>query len=490
MRNEFVTALHEAQGQDTAEARVERIKRAVTKEVRAADPAVSVRFTEYFNNVVVPDMVLRWPEESRERLLFVRPSANPVWLEDDVATLASHRPMIFTLEDIDANGALVETKQFDRLTEHASSVDTWIAGPSAIEGVAEARSNSPVIGLLGQALVRGGKGVSTGQSVRALTATTERAFRVAEEPEGESIAQSVASLEHSLDAQQAGRFTRILRAVWEGHGGLGSAFPTVSSTGPLTDDDLSYLMKTLEDAPPEFWRRVGKNIATAQLARLRLEDPSRSLQKFVKANLESLTVKGIRLSAQQIRLDEPEQFPRWVIDRGCLAIRGTEWIAYLAARKAEELPPTDIGKPLSLVTLRQRVRNSNVLVIRVEFGKGDRGVYYESKERLDILDDEDLAKVADEVQGMLVERATVALRGAGTATVEFAGRTALGPTNSTLPVGTLARGTLPLLVTFQEEEAAAVNELLAPFEEDTLFAASARDSLPEVGVQIAPMDRE
>jgi hypothetical protein len=176
MRIEFVTALHEAEAQDTADARVERIKRAVTNEVRAADPAVSVRFTEYFNNVVVPDMVLRWPEESRERLLFVRPSANPVWLEDDVATLASHRPMIFTLEDIDADGALLETKPFGRLTEHASSADTWIAGPSAIQGVAEARSNSPVIGLLGQALVRGGKGVSTGPSVRALTATTERAL--------------------------------------------------------------------------------------------------------------------------------------------------------------------------------------------------------------------------------------------------------------------------------------------------------------------------
>jgi hypothetical protein len=242
-------------------------------------------------------------------------------------------------------------------------------------------------------------------------------------------------------------------------------------------------MKTLEDAPPEFWHRVGKNITTAQLGRLRLEDPSRSLQNFVKANLESLSVKGIRVSTQQIRLDEPDQFPRWVIDRGCLAIRSTEWIAYMAARKAEELPPTDVGRPLSLETLKQRVRTSNLSVTRVDFGKGDRGVSYESKERLDILDDEDLAKVADEVQGMLVERATVALPGAGTATVEFAGRTALGPTNSTLPVGTLARGTLPLLVTFQDGESAAVNELLAPFEEDTLFPVSGDDSLPWVAMK-------
>ena len=40
---------------------MESIKKAVTKELKAVDPEVSINFTEYFNHVAVPDMVLRWP---------------------------------------------------------------------------------------------------------------------------------------------------------------------------------------------------------------------------------------------------------------------------------------------------------------------------------------------------------------------------------------------------------------------------------------------
>jgi hypothetical protein len=477
MRTEFVHALQEANDQTTIDARIEHIKRAVTHEVKATDPAVTVRFTEYFNNVVVPDMVLRWPEESRERLLYLRPSANLQWLEDDVVSLAPHRPMIFTLEDIDRrrDQEVGRDQAALRLAERATSAETWIAGPSAIEGVAEARKTSPVVGLLGQALIRGGKGVSTGQSVSELTSITVNAFNQARTQVTQPVAESVSSLERSLDEQQAGRLTRILRAVWEGHGGTAAAFPAVSSTGPLSEDDLSYLMITLEDAPREFWRRVGRNITTAQLGRLRLADPSRSLQNFVAANLESLSAKGLRVTSQQVRLGESEDAPRWLIDRGCLAIRGWEWIAHLAARRAEELPPAEEGLPLEFAALRERVADADVLVTRVEFEKGDRAVSYESKVRLDILDDEDLTRVADEVRGMAVERATVSLLGGGAANVEFSTRTALGPTSSTLPVGGLARAALPLLTSPQDDEAAALDAFLAPEQTELRFSGGVAD---------------
>ncbi|QYJ04223.1 hypothetical protein KUV85_00650 [Nocardioides panacisoli] len=464
MRTEFATAMAEARQQDTSDARIERIKRAVTAEFRAADPAVSVKFTDYFNHVVVPDMVLRWPEESRERLLFLRPSAAEAWLEDDIASLSSHRPVIFTLEDLTAEEELNREERppasSERLQASAASADTWIADPSAIGGVATARKDSAVIGLLGQALVRGGKGVSTGQAVERLTTATETAFENAEALNAGSMTESVASLEGSLDSQQAGRFTRILRAVWEGNGGAGSAFPTTSSTGPLTDDDLFYLMTTLEDASADFWRRVGKNVTTAQLGRLRIEDPSASLQTFVTANLEFLTSKGIRATGQQVRLSESEEFPRWVVDRGCLAIRGAEWIAHFAARRAEELPPPEVRQGFSLDTLKKRAATSNTAVTRVDFGKGDRGVSYESKERLNVLRDKDLTQLAQDVPGLSVERAALAIPGGGIATLDIPARTALGPTSSVLPIGNLARAALPFLVDLTDDEAEAVGNLL------------------------------
>lgn len=466
MRTEFVEALREAESHDSPIERIDHIKRAVTKEIRAADPAASVRFTDYFNHIAVPDMVLRWPDEARERLLFVRPSANPLWLEDDLSSLTMHRPLIFTLQDLDTDHqARLDTdppagESMSELSQMASAANAWIAGPSAFEIVSNARKDSPVMGLLGQALVRGGRGVSTGQTVKALTMSTRNAFDDAAENNIEPVVSGVAALEANLDEQQAGRFTRILRAVWEGHGGSEAAFPAVASLGPLTDDDVTYLMTTLADASEEFWHRVGKNVTSSQLGRLRIDDPSVSLQRFMRANLDSLSAKALRVSSRQVGLGEDETFPRWLVDRGCLAIRGQDWIAHIAARKAEELPLIDEGKPLTLEEVRRGV-GRGLRVTKVEFGKGDRAVSYESKERGSILEDDDLGRLERDVSGMLVEQATLALAGGGTMNVEFATRTAQGPTSSALPLGGLARAAVPLLVKLEHEEASKLEALLA-----------------------------
>jgi hypothetical protein len=62
---------------------------------------------------------------------------------------------------------------------------------------------------------------------------------------------------------------------------------------------------------------------------------------------------------------------------------------------------------------------------------------------------------------MLVEQATLALAGGGTMNVEFATRTAQGPTSSALPLGGLARAAVPLLVKLEHEEASKLEALLA-----------------------------
>lgn len=465
MRSQFVDALSQASSLDSAEERIDRIKTAVARELRSADPTASVRFTDYFNHVAVPDMVLRWKDESRERLLFVRPSGDRKWLNEDLESLRHDRPVIFTLEDLedgadsrvaDQPGASVS---LGLLAEKAAVANAWVVDPSAVGAVADERKDSAIIGLLGQALLRGGRGVSTRPYMSELTAATERAFDDAAESRSAPLRSAVGTLQSTLDEQQAGRFTRILRAVWEGNGGLPSEFPAATSVGPLTDDDLTYLMASLNDVPENFWHRVGRNVSTAQLGRLRILDPSKNLQLFMRSNLDRLTAKALRASSRQIGLGEDESFPRWVVDRGCLAIRGEAWIAHIAARKVEELPPPDQAQPLALVDLRRGV-GSRVHVTRLEFGKGDRAVSYESKERRSILEDEDLTKLARDVSGLLVEQVSLALSGEGTANVEFATRTAQGPTNSALPLGGLARSVVPLLVKLTPEEAGQLEDLL------------------------------
>jgi len=429
---------------------------------------VSVKFTEYFNHVAVPDIVLRWPSESKERLVYVRPSADPAWLREDVDELRGNRALIFTLEDPDAGevGSPTKAREAD-LAQSAVESDTWITGPSALEQVSTARQESPVAGLLGQALVRGGRGLSTGSTIKSMSESTRAAFDGAAEQDLGSVAQSVAELEVGLDPEQSGRITRVLRAVWEGNGGAASAFPTVQSSGPLTDDDLTYLLNSLETASEEFWGRVGRSVTTRQLGGLRIADPSDSLQIFVAANLETLNAKGLRVLSRQVRLDEGQRFPRWVIDRGCLALRGTGWIAALAARRAEELPPPDVARSPSFDGLAERMTGTGAVLTKIQFGKGDRAVSYESKERDNILQDEDLARLARD-RGLEVQEVTLGLAG-WTVNVDFPSATALGPTSSTLPIGTLMQGVLPLLVALEREEDSAVDTLLTPTRGGTLF---------------------
>ena len=281
------------------------------------------------------------------------------------------------------------------------------------------------------------------------------------------MVQSVTAFEASLDPEQSGRITRVLRAVWEGNGGSISSFPPVKSTGPLTDDDLAYLLTNLDDATAEF-RRVGKTVTTLQLGQLKLQDPCPSLQVFVSSNLDSLSAKGLRVVSSQVRLGESDALPRWVVERGCLAMRGAEWIGYLAARKADELPPAQTGQPLLFSTLTARVSASKTVLTGVQFGKGDRAVSYESKERSNVLKDEDLARLGEDVRGLAVEEVTLALAGR-TVNVDISTATALGPTSPALPLGPLLRGALPLLVKLQPDESAAVDLLLSPSTDGTLF---------------------
>jgi hypothetical protein len=114
VRTEFQEAIAYAGRLDDASSMVLAIKRAVANEIRAADPSVSVAFTDYFDNIFVPDLVLRWPAEKRERLVFVRANPSADWLLDGIEYVSAHKAMVFTLEDLgsaDQTEALNENRR-------------------------------------------------------------------------------------------------------------------------------------------------------------------------------------------------------------------------------------------------------------------------------------------------------------------------------------------------------------------------------------------
>lgn len=467
----FDRALEAARDHWDPEDRIASIKRAVIGEVRSADPAVEISATDYFNHAFAPDLVLRWPREGIERLLYLRPQFSSDWLLQDLQTTAA-TSMVFALADIESYSETPEAEQEDRRRLHdaATRADTWITDPSGFAAVSARRTEDPVLGLLSQAMVRGGRGLTDQRSVQTLTRSTAEGFEAASNLETLATRQALDGFMSNLNHVQAGRLARVLRAVWEGHGGSASAFPGAADLGELTDDDLTYLLTTMVYASHDFWRRIGRTVTTEQVGRLLVDDPSTSLQNLVSANFDRLQAKAVRVLERPHQLAESEEVPRWMVDRGCLTLRGLNWAAYFAGRKLDELPTAEDAAPPSIDALRSRVGKRRIPMTRLEFGRGDRAVTYESREGLDVLEDPELAKLLENLRGSTVDGATAVLPGGGHLSIDFSQRSATGYTSAIFQLSALARTALPLLHDLAAEEAVALNHLAALLaSEDQLF---------------------
>lgn len=463
MRTEFQRALDTVADYDDPDSKISVIKQAVRREVVEADPTVDTHFTDYFNHSVAPDIVLRWPGEHKERLLFVRQTGNTDWLLNDLKFISTYQPLIFTLEGIDPTAGPTDKNGRESLDEAAIAGGTWITDPSGTQAVSDMRAQSPVLGMLSQALVRGGRGVFNGAEIYNLADATEDGFEAAVSGSSSVTQSAVRAIEHHLDAEQSGRLTRVLRAVWEGHGGEAARFPATSSIGKLTADDLSYLLEITSNGTVEFWRRIGRSVSTELLGHAQADDPSANLQDLMSASLHTLQAKGMRLLHEPWRLGESEDFPRWVVSRGCLALRGLSWTAYVAARRAQELPIADESdKPAlpDLAELRNRATGSQVRITEVKLANSHRSVTYTSTEGAEILGYDELSQIEAKLGDVRVDQATAAFPAGGIVEIDFPQRTAIGADSNTFLLGPLLGTALPLLSDFSPEDLADLRRLL------------------------------
>jgi hypothetical protein len=473
MKTEFQRAIDTVADYDDPESKITVIKQAVRREVVEADPTVDTHFTDYFNHSVAPDIVLRWPGENKERLLFVRQTGNADWLLNDLKFVSAYQPLIFTLEGIDAAPGLTEQNRRESLDEAAIAGGTWITDPSGTEAVSGVRAQSPVLGMLSQALVRGGRGVFNGAEIHNLADATEDGFEAAVNGSGLVAQSAIRAIERHLDAEQSGRITRVLRAVWEGHGSEAARFPATSSIGKLTADDLSYLLEITSDGTAEFWHRIGRSVSTELLGHIQVDDPSANLQALVSASLHVLQAKGMRLLHEPLRLGESEDFPRWVVARGCLALRGLNWTAYVAARRARELPvanDSDKSEMPDLDTLKYRAAGSEVRITEVKLANSHRAITYESTKGGEILGDDELSQIEAGLGDVRVDKATAALPAGGFVEIDFPRRTAVGEHDAPFLLGPLLSSALPLLSDFSPDELAELRRIVrGDFYQDGLF---------------------
>jgi hypothetical protein len=160
--------------------------------------------------------------------------------------------------------------------------------------------------------------------------------------------------------------------------------------------------------------------------------------------------------------------------KGCLALRGLNWTAYVSARRTEELPPPDDAQVPDLPALKRRASAAGASITQIQLGRDDRAVTYESKDGTDVLDDPGLHQAAADLGITLVEKAIAALEGVRSVGIDFAQKSAIGPTNAVFPLGSLLRSALPLISELESDEVASLQAALKPLPSgDDLFGARA-----------------
>ncbi len=390
---------------------------------------------------------MRWPRENRERYVFLRASVNPEWLADDIRMVSQHRPVVITLEPLDAESTAETRERYDSVDAVASNAETWVTDPIAMNAVSRSEDKNPMTALLGQALIRGGRGVSSGEAVRTLVDLTQDGFEAAGTLVEDRTRATLVALEADLNSEQSGRFTRMLRAVWEGHGGSAGGFPSAEALGGLNAGDLTYLVMTLQDADLSFWRRIGKSLSARQIGDLEVDDTLASFQALVTANLDRLTVKGARILRRQPSLFESEESFRWVKEGRCLGLKGPDFVALMAGHKSAELPSADEWELPSRAELAKRLRMVQAASIsRVDLERPDGAqASFESSDFGNVVDDPKVQGSVTAWGSDSVRSAMLRLPGARPVNLDFGGLTATAPTSSYVDARDLLTNSIPVM---------------------------------------------
>ena len=316
------------------------IKKFVADEFRKIDRTVNVFATQYFDHAFAPDIVLRWDSQAVSRYVFLRAGDPGQWLEEDRVLLADSHPLVLSL-DTGRDGT--DQSFGSQVEEEARGLDTLVMGVDATVDLSAESTQDTAVRLLGQGLLQGGRGAADQKFVESASQDVRQGFAGAEVGDVSSTSKLLETVSESLQGTEAARMSRVVRAIWEGHGQDRGRFPGGDTLGPLGDEDLRYLVTSLEDADEVFWARVAHSVEMDQLVRVGGGGPTHldaldSFQALVRSRVHNLRAKAVRASRQQPGIFEEIDEPRWRVNGGVLNLESPRAHFYLASRSGNELP--------------------------------------------------------------------------------------------------------------------------------------------------------
>ncbi|WP_404850301.1 hypothetical protein [Dietzia kunjamensis] len=432
-----------------------RVKSAVASELEALDASAEIRSTEYFNHTFAPDFVLRWPDTT-ERQVFLRLSYDKDALAEDVELIDVREPFIFGLTPDESTGddATIE--------EAISRKGGMFAEPDSLETLITRQPIDSTARMLSNAIVQGGQGTFTGNSISELAETVSRGFAAASEAESSGTASAVAALTEHLGTPQAHRMTRVLQAVWEGRTGSISSFPggSTDTSGRLDIESLRYLLEYMDTADSDFWRRVGRQLQLSDLEELDFATINENFQSLINSNLDVLRARATRLIEDPLGVTEigrKNEFV-WSKRRGRLTFEGPGFFMFLgAAKKQLEDIPANIKQSVSVETFIERAQDSELVEVKLQ-AASEEMTLYNRDERIDAAR---LHGFAAQLRATPSVVQTVVSTPTGRITVDIEGSSAAGITRSNVLMADLLLYSLPLVRTLDPELRESASRQLA-----------------------------
>lgn len=460
-------ALSTVSAAETLGERVQIVKTAVGRQMQALTHRADVKFTDYFNHTYTPDMILRDRDGMWERELFIRLTADPEWLTAQYPQTATPKPLVVPVEAFPPDATT--DPSWLALKQRATADHVWVADVSALTHLADEAASNPVNELLGQSLVRGGQGLDSGRTITDKAASVALGFEAAKHADPKGTGLALETIADSLDDAERNRLTRVLRAIWVGNQGAESSFPNASTLEGMTPGDVDYLIESLSDGDPSFWRTIGRGLKSEQLTSLNASSvESLRFQQIVSGALPWLRTKAVYAKVSDPDVLGDREPAAWTVAAGCLAVRGPHWICYLAASAKGQLPTpknatrVDPARGTNGILWREAIRRLEAAQARVLAAGWVDGQYEHTviplhPEAGDVLSAERVG--ANPVSDRVTEL-TVTGEGVPSLTIDFDESTAGGATATKYDTAPLLRIAVPMLVPLNSDEQAEVVALL------------------------------
>ncbi|RBY94521.1 hypothetical protein DQ244_04235 [Blastococcus sp. TBT05-19] len=357
---------------------IEGVKAAVRQELAELDPAAEIEDTRYFNHTYVPDFVLTWREAGRKnrRDVYLRPSLASTLAARDLQSIGSTAPVLLALRRSDSGDLEGEARR--DVVEHAPNA--LVTGVGALdEFTGDDDLDEPLQALVRPNLVRGGRGVISGDTLSSLHVPLTGGSD--DIPRLEAFGALVRDVFLPDAATRLERAAQILEVGLTGDvSGLSLSLDDDPADelvrGRLSDVEMEVLLPYLLSRAdvtrePAFWSHVGSMLDLERLERMTDSLTGLDLTPLINANLSAWAATRAFLAATGEAA--PAEVAIWRIVGKTLATRLGEWRLHITAdnrrlrgredslqARWDELAPRLRGRPVTAVALNGVQRRVNV----------------------------------------------------------------------------------------------------------------------------------